>query len=60
MLETSSNYDFEYLYVENISCFFGIIEFKIYEYIIKSLNEYEIDNSSNGSFVILLKNNRKS
>ena len=28
--------------------------------VIKSLNEYEIDNSSNGSFVILLKNNRKS
>ena len=28
--------------------------------VIKSLNEYEIDNSSNGSFVIFLKNNRKS
>ena len=28
--------------------------------VIKSLNEYEIDNSSNGSFVILLKNNKKS
>ena len=28
--------------------------------VIKSLNEYEIDNSSNGSFVILLKNSKKS
>ena len=28
--------------------------------VIKSLDEYEIDNSSKGSFVILLKNNKKS